>query len=405
MQLQSEILKKKKTRSILSLHRPIRLSQWKNDKYNERLTKNLKDQNCEKTGYTCKNGWKNMLILIAILSMMKHMISNFVTNGLITKLYAFKSIASNFFEILLFLLIIVLRSIVIYHFTFFRKLCFFIILLFEFITSTFVYHKIEYVHIKAWAHIFSLVLTMKHVSFTINFKQISLKKYLDFLLLPTLVYQEEYKRKKYISWKIVFTKTLLFIFHFFAFIFVIDQYMIPSIYHIFHSEKIYEIIDYYITFAIANIVLFKLFFELVFRNFIQIVSELMKYDECCYSEWWNSMSLKEFWTKWNRPVTYFIKIHIFKSLIYKNFSPYKSSSICFLISGIAHEIVIALAFKKLSGLFFFGMVAQIPLIYISEIVKRRFPRFANIFFWIGFCAIGQPMLLLLFYRSIKIREF
>jgi diacylglycerol O-acyltransferase-1 len=44
---------------------------------------------------------------------------------------------------------------------------------------------------------------------------------------------------------------------------------------------------------------------------------------------------------------------------------------------------------------------QVPLMYFTEAVKRKFKndRFGNVVFWLSFCIIGQPLVLIIYYHD------
>ncbi len=351
-----------------------------------------------------KNGWRNLIGILAFLSIMKHIITNIKTMGFIMG-FPFSGITfRDLFWFLFTFGFIVVRCILIYKLYRFKKISFFLVFIFEIITLIIIFKKINYPYICGWGHILSIVVSLKHISFLLKCDDNNFARYLYFLFIPTLVYQKMYKTKANINWKKVYSKSVYFCLYFILFIFFMDQHAIPAIYSIFYSPSFFFMIENFINLSIATIILFKLFFELVFRCFIEIISEMLKYDEYTYSEWWNSMSVKDFWIKWNRPVSQFMKIHIYNNLIKNKINVKISRLICFFISGVAHELVTIISLKKFTGWMIIGMVAQIPLIYITDKIKKKYPNLANAFFWFFFCVIGQPLVILMFYRSIRISQ-
>lgn len=47
---------------------------------------------------------------------------------------------------------------------------------------------------------------------------------------------------------------------------------------------------------------------------------------------------------------------------------------------------------------FFGMLGQIPLVYLTKYLDRRFKgsSIGNVIFWLTFCVLGQPVAILLY---------
>ena len=63
--------------------------------------------------------------------------------------------------------------------------------------------------------------------------------------------------------------------------------------------------------------------------------------------------------------------------------------ITFMVSGLAHEHVCSVAFRKISPYFLLGMVVQVPLQVISKYYENS--RFGNIIMWVSLF-LGQPLL-------------
>ena len=66
-----------------------------------------------------------------------------------------------------------------------------------------------------------------------------------------------------------------------------------------------------------------------------------------------------------------------------------ASFFTFLVSGLAHELVCSVAFRKVSPYFLLGMVVQVPLQVISKYYENS--RFGNIIMWVSLF-LGQPLL-------------
>ena len=61
----------------------------------------------------------------------------------------------------------------------------------------------------------------------------------------------------------------------------------------------------------------------------------------------------------------------------------------FMVSGIAHELVCSVVFRKLSLYFFLGMVVQLPLQLVSKYFENT--RVGNMIMWVSLF-LGQPLL-------------
>ena len=118
-----------------------------------------------------------------------------------------------------------------------------------------------------------------------------------------------------------------------------------------------------------------------------------------------------------------------------------ANAVAFFISAVGHEIVIGVPTHILQGWAFGGMIAQVPMIWVSEVLynfeknrrkkhRRRSKQnqqgenvtvesvldeeeeeknerpinIGNYLFWISFCVFGQPFCVLLYYRAYYMRE-
>ena len=70
----------------------------------------------------------------------------------------------------------------------------------------------------------------------------------------------------------------------------------------------------------------------------------------------------------------------------------------FLFSAILHEVLISVPCHMMRIHSFLAMMGQIPLIWLTKILVRRYPgsSIGNVVFWISFCMVGQPMAILLY---------
>ena len=78
-----------------------------------------------------------------------------------------------------------------------------------------------------------------------------------------------------------------------------------------------------------------------------------------------------------------------ESQVYGKASKPFASFVTFLVSGLAHELVCSVAFRKPSLYFLLGMVVQVPLQLVSKYFENT--RFGNIIVWVSLF-LGQPLL-------------
>lgn len=134
--------------------------------------------------------------------------------------------------------------------------------------------------------------------------------YLDYLLIPTLVYELEYPRTSSIRPLYVVEKTLATFGTFFLIYAITEHVIIP------HHEaakgkppslenSIAIALDLVMPFMINYLLIFYIIFECICNGF----AELTRFaDRGFYEDWWNAVTWDEFARKWNKPVHHVSRI-------------------------------------------------------------------------------------------------
>lgn len=128
--------------------------------------------------------------------------------------------------------------------------------------------------------------------------------YIDYLLVPSLVYELEYPRTTSIRPLYVLEKTLATFGTFFLVYAITEHVIIPS-----HEASkanplradnfLAAALDLILPFMINYLLIFYIIFECVCNGF----AELTRFaDRGFYSDWWNAVTWDEFARKWNKPV-------------------------------------------------------------------------------------------------------
>ena len=75
--------------------------------------------------------------------------------------------------------------------------------------------------------------------------------------------------------------------------------------------------------------------------------------------------------------------------------------IVFFISGALHELLVGVPTHNVIGVAFFGMMLQIPLIALTDVIQKirgiDGKTAGNMIFWVSFCLVGQPLGALLYF--------
>ncbi|KAL6602868.1 hypothetical protein ACP70R_043229 [Stipagrostis hirtigluma subsp. patula] len=230
-----------------------------------------------------------------------------------------------------------------------------------------------------------------------NVKDPTFNSLMYFMLAPTLCYQPSYPRTTFIrkGWVIrqlvkclVFTGLMGFI---------IEQYINPIVKNSKHPLKgnFLNAIERVLKLSIPTLYL------------LNILAELLCFgDREFYKDWWNAKTVEEYWRMWNMPVHKWIIRHIYFPCIRNGLSKGVAILISFLVSAVFHEICIAVPCHIFKFWAFFGIMFQIPLVFLTRYLQDKFKNImvGNMIFWFFFSIVGQPMCVLLYYHDVMNRQ-
>lgn len=210
--------------------------------------------------------------------------------------------------------------------------------------------------------------------------------YCYFMVCPTLLYELDYPRTTTIRLGYI-VKTSLYMIGAFILMYVIMMQFVYPILSDTHTSMIFRILRC----SLSAFIIWLLLFFSVFHCLLNILAEVTMFgDRLLYEDWWNASTMLEFWKKWNGPIHYWCLRHVYvESQVYGKASKPFASFVTFLVSGLAHELVCSVAFRKPSLYFLLGMVVQVPLQLVSKYFENT--RFGNIIVWVSLF-LGQPLL-------------
>ncbi|KAH8719206.1 MBOAT, membrane-bound O-acyltransferase family-domain-containing protein [Phaeosphaeriaceae sp. PMI808] len=234
---------------------------------------------------------------------------------------------------------------------------------------------------------FELASPLGRVSYPEN---LTLYNYVELLFLPTLCYELEYPRTPHIRWMEVFYKTLAVFGCIFLMIVTSEEFILPVLdasaarllnshgaldFALIVSETVGRLL---FPFMITFLLVFLVIFEYVLGAF----AELTRFaDRQFYADWWNSCDWLEFSREWNKPVHHFFRRHVYSASKNHTSRPV-ATTITFLISALAHELVMGCITRKFRGYGFFAMMLQMPIVMVqrSKYVRGR-TLLNNVLFW------------------------
>lgn len=234
---------------------------------------------------------------------------------------------------------------------------------------------------------FELASSLGRVSFPEN---LTVYNYIDFLFCPTLCYELEYPRTPKIRWMEVFYKTLAVFGCIFLMVITSEEFILPvldiSAVRLHHANNA---LDFSLILAetvgrmlFPFMITFLLVFLVIFEYVLGAFAELTRFaDRQFYADWWNSCDWLEFSREWNIPVHAFLRRHVY-SASKNHMSRPVATAITFLISALAHELVMGCITRKFRGYGFFAMMLQMPIVLVqrSKWVRGR-TLLNNVLFW------------------------
>ncbi|CAK7269695.1 hypothetical protein SEPCBS57363_003731 [Sporothrix epigloea] len=225
---------------------------------------------------------------------------------------------------------------------------------------------------------------------------------------PTLVYQPAYPRTPGpIRWMFV-VKRLAEVFGLSVFIwFCSAQYAAPVLQNSLtkiESLDLFAILERLLKLSTISLVIWLAGFFALFQSFLNALAEVTRFgDRGFYDDWWNSESLGAYWRTWNKPVYHFFRRHVYSPLLGRGWSPMSASLMVFVISALLHELAVGIPTHNIIGVAFFGMLLQLPLIFMTaplENMQSATGRLlGNCTFWISFTVLGQPFAALMYFYA------
>lgn len=147
-------------------------------------------------------------------------------------------------------------------------------------------------------------------------------------------------------------------------------------------------------------------FYLTFHSFLNLMGEILHFaDRNFYNDWWNANNIDIFWRTWNMPVHKWCVRHLYIPMIDLGYSRTVASVTVFFFSAFFHEYLVSVPLKTFKIWAFMGMMAQIPLSYVSKFMERHYgPRLGNTVVWASII-LGQPLAIMMYYHDYMITHY
>ncbi|XP_026329702.1 sterol O-acyltransferase 2 isoform X2 [Hyposmocoma kahamanoa] len=222
----------------------------------------------------------------------------------------------------------------------------------------------------------------------------SFKQYIYFLFAPTLLYRDQYPRTKKTRWRVVmfyFMEVAAVIFYN---CFLWERFILPnwSDYGKKPTVEAGVLVRSMFSCVLPGVISFLCGFYVLLHAWLNAFAEILRFaDRLFYEEWWTTSQFSRYYRAWNRVVYAWLRDHIYRPLSPRAGRALSTLAV-FLISAIAHEVILALSF----GFFYpvlmveFGLLGLL-MIPLTAASGRRFPNFLNLYMWFGFF-IGNGLL-------------
>ncbi|KAF1832193.1 MBOAT-domain-containing protein [Decorospora gaudefroyi] len=234
---------------------------------------------------------------------------------------------------------------------------------------------------------FELASPLGRVSYPNN---LTFYNFVDFIFCPTLCYELEYPRNANIRWLEVFYKSLAVFGCIFLMVITAEEFILPvldaSALRLYNSDNA---MDFALILGetigrllFPFMITFLLVFLVIFEYILGVFAEITRFaDRQFYADWWNSCDWLEFSREWNMPVHHFFRRHVY-SASKNHMSRPLATTITFLISALAHELVMGCITRKFRGYGFIAMMLQMPIVLLqrSKWVRGR-TLLNNVLFW------------------------
>mmetsp|Transcript_33702 Transcript_33702/g.95355 ORF Transcript_33702/g.95355 Transcript_33702/m.95355 type:complete len:739 (+) Transcript_33702:91-2307(+) len=236
-------------------------------------------------------------------------------------------------------------------------------------------------------------------------ENITRKNFVYFLVAPTLTYQVNYPRVKRFRKRWLLRRVLELTACLSVGAFIVEQYILPSCMnslHPLHTMDIGHILERVLKLSLPSLYVWLIGFYSLFHLWLNILAELTYFgDREFYKDWWNATTVDEYWRKWNQPVHKWLMRTVYFPSHRIGLSKYGAVLLTFLISALFHELLVGVPLQMLRAWAFAGMMGQIPLIAVTNLLKRKLKSdiVGNIIFWISFCILGQPIAVLLYFHD------
>lgn len=238
-------------------------------------------------------------------------------------------------------------------------------------------------------------------------KNLSISNFSYFLVAPTLCYQISYPRSPRFRFRWLLRKIAMLSAGLGMMLFITEQYIEPTIDNSIKPLQDMDwlvIVERILKLSLPTLYFWLAMFYSLFELWLNILAEITRFgDREFYKDWWNSATLGEYWRLWNMPVHKWMLRHVYFPATSMGIPKFTAGIIVFFFSAILHEVLVGVPLHMIRGWAFWGLMLQVPLVWVTEMLKRHFKsdRVGNAVFWVSFCFLGQPIAEILYFHDYR----
>ncbi|XP_065053524.1 sterol O-acyltransferase 1-like isoform X2 [Rhopilema esculentum] len=226
-------------------------------------------------------------------------------------------------------------------------------------------------------------------------------QFLYFLFAPTLIYRDSYPMTPQIRWEYVVTNVLQVIVCVFFTYYVFARFCVPVFRNTGKDQgHLRELLLATFSCMLPGTLVLILGFFSILHSWLNAFAEMLRFaDRMFYRDWWNSFSYAAYYRMWNVVVHDWLFAYIYKDtlLLFGEDKKALAAILVFVLSAIAHEYILILAFGFFFPLLFF-MFGGVGFLFSLIGPKKGAgqPHSAwNIFMWVSLI-LGNGLLMCLY---------
>jgi len=184
-------------------------------------------------------------------------------------------------------------------------------------------------------------------------RNISIRNLVYFWWAPTLIYQPVYPRTSRVRWTYVVKRVAEMLGLGIVIWIATAQYAAPLLRNSLDKISTLDVVSIFervMKLSTISLFVWLAGFYAFFQSFLNALAEVMMFaDRDFYSDWWNAPTIREYWTSWNKPVSRFMRRHLYTPLIGRGWNPAVAQVLVFVISGVLHELLVGIPTHNLIG--------------------------------------------------------